>query len=139
MKHWPRFNDIYFIEPKNHQFRTNSSIGAARYFLEEGWMVTAMVHRENFWNFRLGKMVNFGFFSICFTNLKLLILKLIFHLHNLIRICRMCKSLKATYTFSQKVKLTFLTANKSKKIVFLVGEVVTKIWLSILECKVGLV
>ena len=27
----------------------------------------------------------------------------------------MCKSLKATYTFSQKVKLTFLTASESKK------------------------
>ena len=38
----------------------------------------------------------------------------------------MCKSLKAAYTFSQKVKLTFLTANKSKKMVFLIGEVMKK-------------
>ena len=37
-------------------------------------------------------MVNFGFFSIYFTNLKLLILKLIFHLYNTIRICRMCNA-----------------------------------------------
>ena len=84
-------------------------------------------------------MVNFGFLSIYFTNLKLLILKPIFHLHNTITICSMCKSLKAIYTFSQKVKLTFLTANKSKKIVFLVGEVMEKIWLSIVQCKVNLV
>ena len=102
-------------------------------------MVTAMVDGENFWDFRLGKMVNFGFFSIYFTNLKLLILKLIFYLHNTIRISRMCRSLKAIYTFSQKVKLTFLTVNKSKNIVFLIGEVMKKIWLSIMQCKVGLV
>ena len=43
----------------------------------------------------------------------------------------MCKLLEAIYTFSHKVKLTYLTANKSKKTVFLLGEVMKKIWLSI--------
>ena len=38
----------------------------------------------------------------------------------------MCKSLKATHAFDHKVKLTHLTAKKSKKIVFLVGEVMKK-------------
>ena len=42
--------------------------------------------RRKLWDIRLCKMVNFGFFSIYFTNPKLLILKLIFHLHNTIKL-----------------------------------------------------
>ena len=47
-----------------------------------------------------------GFFSIYFTHLRLPILKLILHSHN--KSCkshglRLCKSLKATYTFSHKI------------------------------------
>ena len=40
----------------------------------------------------------------------------------------MCKSLKATYTFSQKIKLTYLTANKTEKLdIFSLGVVIAKI------------
>ena len=46
-------------------------------------------------------------------------------------------SLKVRYAFSQKDKLTCLTARKSKKIVLLI-EFIKKIWLSILQCTVGI-
>ena len=40
----------------------------------------------------------------------------------------MCKSLKATYAFSQKIKLTYLTAKKAEKLdIFSLGVVITKI------------
>ena len=56
------------------------------------------------------------------------ILKLIFYSHRTLRIFRMCKSLKATYTFSQKIKLTSLTANKAEKLdIFSLGVVIAKI------------
>ena len=56
------------------------------------------------------------------------ILKLIFYSHRTLRIFRMCKSLKATYTFSQKIKLTYLTAKKAEKLdIFSLGVVITKI------------
>ena len=54
-----------------------------------------------------------GFFLIYFTHLKLPILKLILYSHN--RIFKLCKSLKTTYTFSHKIKLIFLTPNKTEK------------------------
>ena len=43
------------------------------------------------------------------------ILKLIFHSHIALRIFRLYKSLKGTYTFGHKVILTYLTASKSEK------------------------
>ena len=45
----------------------------------ECWLVWLM---KKIWDFRLVKMVKFGFFSIYFTHLKLPILRLIFHSHN---------------------------------------------------------
>ena len=57
-----------------------------------------------------------GFFLIYFSYIRLSILKPIFHSHN--RIFRLYKSLKATYTFSHKINLTCLTANKSNKTYF---------------------
>ena len=44
-------------------------------------MLSTMVDEENL-EFRLVKMVKFGFLSMYFTHLKLPILKLIFHLHD---------------------------------------------------------
>ena len=41
-------------------------------------------------------------FSQCISHLRLPISKLILHSHS--RIVRLCKSLKATYTFSHKIK-----------------------------------
>ena len=55
------------------------------------------------------------FFLIYFTHHKLPIWKLIFHSHNT-RIFRMCRLVKAWYTFSHKNKLTYLTASKCEKI-----------------------
>ena len=56
-----------------------------------------------------------------FTHLRLPILKLILHSHN--RIFRLCKSLETTYTFSNKNKLTFLTAKKTWKINHISGRI----------------
>ena len=40
---------MFFIEPENHQFGTSSSRGVARnFFLEESWMLAAMVDEESF-------------------------------------------------------------------------------------------
>ena len=64
------------------------------------------------------------FFSIYFTHVRLPIKKLILHSHN--RFFRLCKSLKTTYTFSHKIKLTCLTANKTEKWTIFLVEVVTE-------------
>ena len=64
---------------------------------------------------------NVLFSSQCFTHLKLPILKLILHSHT--RIFRFCKSLETTYTFSNKNKLTFLTAKKPWKISHVSGRI----------------
>ena len=56
------------------------------------------------------------------THLRLPILKLILHSHN--KIFRLCKSSETTYSFSNKIKSTFLTAKKPEKwTIFLVGLV----------------
>ena len=44
-------------------------------------MLATMVDEKTF-DFRLVKMVKFGFFSIYFTQVKLPIVKLVFHSHN---------------------------------------------------------
>ena len=44
-------------------------------------MMATMVDNENVSNFRVVKMVKFGFFLIYFTHLKLSLVELIFHLH----------------------------------------------------------
>ena len=52
----------------------------------------------------------------------------------------MHKSVKATFTFSHNIKLTHLTSIRSEKYTIpLVGVVMKKIWLLILQCKVGVV
>ena len=52
----------------------------------------------------------------------------------------MCKSLQATFTFSHKIKLTYLTAKKSEKQTNIGGKSShEKIWLSILKYKADLV
>ena len=117
---------LRFIEPENHQFRSSSSRWGKKRVFRRGLNGDYHGLWKKLSGFRLDKMVNFGFFSIYSANLKLVILTRICHLHSIIRICRMYKSLNDTYTFSQKVKSTFLTANKSKKIVFLIGEVIKK-------------
>ena len=86
-------------------------------------------HRYTFFLFLL-KRIGSGadtmlvFFSIYFTHLKLPVLKFILHSRN--GIFRLCKPLKATYTFTYKIKPTKL---KNKP---------WNIWLSILQCGVGL-
>ena len=80
-KHWPHFND-FFIGPEDHQFGAGIFRRLARnVFWErvECWLPWPM---KKIWDFRLVKMVKFGFFSIYFTHLKLPISKLIFHSHN---------------------------------------------------------
>ena len=78
-------------------------------------MVTTIVDEVNFGVLDQVKWSDLVFSQyISQTLIKLLILKLIFHLYNTIRIFRMRKSLNATYTFGHKVKLTYSTTNKSK-------------------------
>ena len=45
-------------------------------------MMATMADKENFSNFRVVKMVKFGFFLIYFTHLTLSLVELIFHLNN---------------------------------------------------------
>ena len=111
-KHCPHFN---YMGPDNHQFRASSSGGLARHFFwrrVECWLPWLI---KKIWNFRLVKMVKFGFFSIYFTHLKLPILKLIFHSHNSCNLQDVWVIESYIYTFSHKIKLTYLTANKSEK------------------------
>ena len=60
---------------------------------------------------RLVKMVKFGFFPNIFDAIYLSL----FFIHITLTIFRMYKSLIATYTFSHKIKVTYLTAKKNEK------------------------
>ena len=73
---------VIFIGPDDHQFMASNSRGLARVFFGrrvECWLPWLM---KKIWDFKLVKMVKFGYLSIYFTQLKLPNLKFIFHLQD---------------------------------------------------------
>ena len=102
------------------------------YLKFESFNRTRVSQNQNCFTVETGKRqhlkfsLSIGCFSIYFTHLKLPILKLILNSHN--TIFRLCKSLKATCTFSHKEnKLAWLTANKTEnQAMFLVEAVMQK-------------
>ena len=67
-----------------------------------------------FWDFRLVKIVEFGFSQYILHILSCLF-QCLFFIHTTLRIFRICKSLQSTYTCSHKIKLTYFTSRENLK------------------------
>ena len=78
-------------------------------------MLATVVDEENLGFYKLVKIAKFWLFSIYSTHLKLPILELFFPSHNSQILQDVSVIQRYIYTFSHKIKLTYLNANKSEK------------------------